>query len=96
MPGELLGESWALLMVVSGAWVAPEPGWACHRPHRAVCESHGNPAGGSSQTEMRARSEERDVGGKVGSWGLSVLSVQPGLVLGSQQCTHSIGNAHFL
>lgn len=33
-----------------------------------------------------------------GSWGLSVLSVQrypllPGLLLGSQQCTHSIGNA---
>lgn len=91
MPGELLGESWVLLMVVSGAWVAPGPGWACHRPHRAVCEPRESCWG-----EMQARSEERDVGGKVGSWGLSVLSVQPGLVLGSRQCTYSIGNAHFL
>lgn len=76
--------------------MAPEPGWACDSPHRAVCDSHVNPAAGSSRTEMRARPEERDVGGKVGSQGLSVLSVQPGLALGSQQCTHSVGNAPFL
>lgn len=40
------------------------------------CESPMNPARGSSRAEARTRSEERDVGGKGGSQGLSVLSVQ--------------------
>lgn len=100
MPRELLGHPGCCL------WWCQEPGWPQGQAGpvtdlTGLCESHVSPAGGSSRAEMWARSEERDVGGKVGSQGLSVLSVQcysllPGLLPGSQQCPHSTGNARFL
>lgn len=93
MPGELLEESWVLFMVgirsLGGPRAAARLGLS---QSSQGCESQVSPAGGSSRTEPRTRSEERDVGGRVGSQAPSVLPVQcyPLLLGFHRECTFAV------